>query len=91
MGKAVAAGLVALIRCYQWLTRRMPPVCRFQPSCSQYAVEALQTHGPLRGVALAVWRILRCNPLCPGGYDPVPARKLDSNDHASSSRGGQRG
>ena len=42
------------------------------PTCSQYAIEALQKHGALKGSALALWRILRCNPFCRGGYDPVP-------------------
>lgn len=67
--------LVWLIERYQWLSRRMPAVCRFQPSCSQYAREALLTHGLVRGSLLSAWRILRCNPLCPGGEDPVPPRR----------------
>lgn len=46
--------------------------CRFTPTCSAYAIEALQKHGLLKGSCLAVWRILRCNPYCKGGYDPVP-------------------
>lgn len=66
--------LVACIRLYQ---RTLSPLlgnhCRFYPSCSQYAVEALQTHGVLRGTAYAVWRLLRCQPFCKGGHDPVPA------------------
>ncbi|MFT5679527.1 MAG: putative membrane protein insertion efficiency factor [Myxococcota bacterium] len=49
-----------------------PPVCRFHPTCSQYAVTALRVYGPVRGTAMASWRILRCNPFHPGGYDPVP-------------------
>ena len=46
--------------------------CKYIPTCSQYALEALQKYGPLKGLALAVWRILRCNPFSKGGYDPVP-------------------
>lgn len=50
-------------------------VCRFQPTCSEYAIEAIRTHGPFKGFYLAVFRVLRCNPFCKGGYDPVPPRK----------------
>jgi putative membrane protein insertion efficiency factor len=61
------------LRIYQrWLSPLKPPMCRFAPTCSQYAVEAIELHGILRGVGLATWRILRCHPLCKGGYDPVP-------------------
>jgi uncharacterized protein len=61
------------IRLYQvTLSRVIPPMCRFTPSCSQYAVESILRHGVIRGIALGCWRILRCNPFCPGGYDPVP-------------------
>lgn len=49
-----------------------PPSCRFVPTCSQYALEALKKHGPVKGLLLAVWRILRCNPWGGSGYDPVP-------------------
>jgi putative membrane protein insertion efficiency factor len=49
--------------------------CRFHPSCSAYAGEAIRTHGALRGLALATWRILRCSPLTSGGLDPVPPRR----------------
>ena len=48
------------------------PTCRFVPTCSQYAVEAIEKHGLWKGGALALWRVLRCNPLCRGGYDPAP-------------------
>jgi uncharacterized protein len=51
--------------------RLLPDACRFTPSCSHYAVEAVQRRGPILGTALATWRILRCNPLSKGGYDPV--------------------
>ncbi|HEY9551633.1 MAG TPA: membrane protein insertion efficiency factor YidD [Prevotella sp.] len=49
-----------------------PPSCRFTPTCSEYAREALLKHGPVKGLLLAVWRILRCNPWGGSGYDPVP-------------------
>lgn len=65
--------LIAIVRFYQrHISPLLPPSCRFQPTCSQYAVEAIQKHGALKGGALAFWRILRCNPFCKGGYDPVP-------------------
>lgn len=49
-----------------------PPCCRFYPTCSQYALDALEEWGAFRGFFLAVWRVLRCNPFCKGGFDPVP-------------------
>ncbi len=65
--------LVALIRFYQrYISAYTPPVCRFQPTCSSYTLEAIQTHGAIRGVGLGTWRILRCQPFSAGGYDPVP-------------------
>lgn len=51
------------------------PCCRFYPTCSAYAVEAFTKHGAIKGLGLTVWRILRCNPFCKGGYDPVPEQK----------------
>ena len=52
----------------------LPRLCRFEPSCSTYAREALLRHGAAKGTILAIWRVLRCNPLCRAGYDPVPPR-----------------
>jgi hypothetical protein len=52
----------------------LPASCRYVPTCSEYAAEAVARHGAVHGSALAVWRILRCNPLARGGYDPVPKR-----------------
>lgn len=49
-----------------------PPACRFTPTCSEYAKQALKKHGPIKGLALAIWRIMRCNPWGGSGYDPVP-------------------
>ena len=64
---------VALIRVYQWvISPLLGPRCRFTPTCSEYAMEALQKHGAWKGSLLAIWRVLRCNPFCKGGYDPVP-------------------
>jgi len=67
--------MIACIRVYQrFLSPLLGQNCRFHPSCSRYAVEALQTHGALKGTLLSVWRILRCQPFCKGGFDPVPPR-----------------
>lgn len=64
---------LSLIRLYQsTLSRVLPSVCRFTPTCSQYALEAIQKYGVLRGTHMAARRIVRCNPFTEGGYDPVP-------------------
>ncbi|WP_240432620.1 membrane protein insertion efficiency factor YidD [Rubrobacter indicoceani] len=65
--------MVATIEGYQrYISPLFPPSCRFTPSCSQYTLEAISKHGPLRGVLLGGWRLLRCNPFGKGGHDPVP-------------------
>jgi len=60
------------------------PACRFQPTCSAYAYDAIETFGAVRGALMAAWRILRCNPFNDGGYDPVPepGRRRDGHSHA---------
>ncbi|WP_074709365.1 membrane protein insertion efficiency factor YidD [Nitrosospira multiformis] len=69
--------IIAFIRLYQYcLSPFLGPSCRFSPSCSHYACEALARHGATRGLVLSVWRIMRCNPWSRGGYDPVPAKPL---------------
>lgn len=68
--------LIWLIRFYQKnISPRKISCCRFTPTCSAYAIEAIQKWGILVGMALSIWRILRCNPLCKGGYDPVPEKR----------------
>lgn len=64
---------IALIRFYRrFISPLFPPRCRFTPTCSQYALEAFTKYGFFKGFYLTAWRILRCNPFCKGGYDPVP-------------------
>ena len=58
------------------------PCCRFVPTCSEYALEAYMVHGFFKGTALTLWRILRCNPFCKGGYDPVPQKKEKEKQHS---------
>ncbi len=65
--------LIFVIKVYKAvLSPLLPPACRFLPTCSEYALEAVKKHGALKGTYLALRRILRCHPLCEGGFDPVP-------------------
>jgi len=66
--------LLALIRLYQkTISHALPPdTCRFYPTCSHYGYQAIYKYGAVKGSLMAVWRVLRCNPFNPGGYDPVP-------------------
>lgn len=68
----VARALVSLVRLYQWVRAGRPSACRFYPSCSEYAVEAIAVHGAGRGTWLAIRRLGRCRPLGPHGIDLVP-------------------
>lgn len=64
---------VAVLKFYKrWISPLLPPACRFEPSCSEYAMEAFSRHGFSRGFWLSVKRLSRCHPFHPGGYDPVP-------------------
>lgn len=82
----LARAMIGAVRIYQrWVSPALPPTCRFYPTCSAYAVEALQVHGVLRGTWLTLWRLLRCAPWHPGGIDPVPpardAHSRSAEDH----------
>lgn len=63
-----------LISIYQFFSKNSPPVCRFQPTCSRYAYEAIEKFGVLKGIYLGIKRILKCHPFNDGGYDPVPEK-----------------
>lgn len=82
LGRLPAAALLLVIRVYQRTLSPALPIltmgqcgCRFTPTCSHYAAEAIRTHGALHGTALAALRLARCTPLHPGGHDPVPPRR----------------
>ena len=78
--KAVAIGLVRL---YQLtLSPVLPPSCRFYPSCSQYALDALRRKRLFRALGMIVWRLMRCNPFCRGGYDPVDKDEMEITEQA---------
>ncbi|MBN2444311.1 MAG: membrane protein insertion efficiency factor YidD [Spirochaetales bacterium] len=56
----------------KWISPLLPPACRFYPTCSHYAREAIMKHGSIKGIFLSIKRLLKCHPFHPGGYDPVP-------------------
>lgn len=73
MKKLLVMPLIGILKLYCFaLSPLLGSNCRFHPSCSVYAIEALRKHGLLAGLKLSVWRVLRCNPWCAGGHDPVP-------------------
>ncbi len=73
MNKLITIFLCFLIRAYKLcISPFFPPSCRFYPSCSSYALEAINKHGAGKGFVLIFKRLIRCNPYCKGGYDPVP-------------------
>ena len=74
-GRGLARPLIGLVRLYQIARAGRPSPCRFQPSCSTYALEALHAHGAVRGTLLAVRRLSRCHPWGGQGFDPVPEKK----------------
>ncbi len=81
MNQAVKTAALYLLREYkQIISPWLGPACRYVPTCSEYAMEAVEIHGVLRGSLMAGWRVLRCHPLVKGGYDPV-AREKNSQAH----------
>lgn len=82
----IARVLIALVGLYQSTSVFRAPRCRFSPTCSQYAIEAVTAHGALRGLVLAIRRILRCHPFHPGGLDPVPPAGSATSPSDESSR-----
>lgn len=79
--------LLWMIRYYQWFLSPLKPFrCRFYPTCSAYAFQAIRQHGALRGGLLALHRVLRCHPFCLGGYDPVPEKCSCLNHHKKSTK-----
>ncbi|KPJ74178.1 hypothetical protein AMJ52_01575 [candidate division TA06 bacterium DG_78] len=75
--KAIA---IAIVKAYQCILGPLfPRVCRFEPTCSTYAIEAIDRFGVVKGGLLSVWRIVRCNPFCVGGWDPVPSSRTIVN------------
>ena len=73
LGRTAVWLLLGCLRCYQAVFSSLMPIgCKFYPSCSHYAHEAISRHGALPGLRLAAWRLLRCSPFTRGGYDPVP-------------------
>lgn len=84
MSRATRLLATSLIRCYQWtISPLLGPCCRFHPSCSQYALDAIDRFGLLRGGWLGVRRIARCHPWHPGGFDPVPAGGIPNSSRHS--------
>ncbi|MBN2190266.1 MAG: membrane protein insertion efficiency factor YidD [Candidatus Aureabacteria bacterium] len=71
LSKRVSRFLIFLIRVYQRVFRYFPRRCRYYPSCSDYMIEAIAKKGSIKGLLLGIFRIIRCNPFSPGGYDPV--------------------
>ena len=82
----IAPLLLVLTLYRRLLSPLLPPRCRYHPTCSTYAVEALQTRGLLAGTWLAAWRVVRCNPWSHGGVDPVPARGLRASIGKNTSK-----
>jgi len=83
LSAALVAPLVLLIAGYRrWVSPVLPPACRFHPTCSEYAADAMAAHGPFRGLVLVARRLARCHPWCDGGVDPAPPADRAVATHA---------
>ena len=79
MRRLAQRATLQLLRAYKWaISPMLPPSCRYTPTCSEYAMEAIELHGVLRGGLMAATRLLRCHPFVKGGYDPVPSEQTAS-------------
>lgn len=88
IGKVLTRALTSMVRGYQMVVSPwFAPTCRYYPSCSAYAIDALGEHGPIKGLYLSAWRLLRCNPWSKGGVDPVPTTHMSRN--IGRARGGE--
>ena len=77
MNAAAKTLMLQVLRGYKWLISPLfPPACRYVPTCSEYAMEAVERYGAIRGSLFAGWRLLRCHPFAHGGYDPVPKKNI---------------
>ena len=82
-------GALILLRTYKrWISPALPPLCRYVPTCSEYAIESIDRYGISRGGVLAAWRLLRCHPFATGGFDPVVKHGLDT-PHSHVTRVGE--
>jgi putative membrane protein insertion efficiency factor len=87
MSALAQRAVLAPIRLYQrFISPALPRRCKYEPTCSRYAVQAITRYGILRGVVLAGWRLLRCNPFSHGGHDPVEAQRLFRDAAATADR-----
>jgi uncharacterized protein len=81
--------LLVILRLYKrWVSPSLPPACRYVPTCSEYAMEAIERYGVLRGGLMAVWRLLRCHPFAKGGYDPVVKHRINPSANVLSDERG---
>ncbi|WP_069363586.1 membrane protein insertion efficiency factor YidD [Salisediminibacterium beveridgei] len=79
MLKQIAIGIIRFYQ--QYISRYTPPSCRFYPTCSQYGVESIERFGFFKGGFMTLFRVLKCNPFHPGGFDPVPEKKQKHDHH----------
>ncbi|HTW30535.1 MAG TPA: membrane protein insertion efficiency factor YidD [Candidatus Sulfotelmatobacter sp.] len=85
MSRILQRAVLQLLRAYKWaISPLLPPACRYVPTCSEYAMEAVERHGVLRGALMSAWRLLRCHPFAKGGYDPVPQSGTDRWQEAAN-------